>query len=88
MMTPEEFWLTAAQWGSFVRNGDPGACLYGFNEHGTVRSEEHRAQCIAYIETLCRDAADFNIAAGDDPATQHPELDALVAYLRQAPVAK
>ena len=69
-----------------MASGDPGSCLYGFDGRGVVQSEEHRAACIAYLETEGRKAADVNVAAGDDPEGQHPELDALVAYLKAAPV--
>jgi hypothetical protein len=85
-LSPKQFWITAAQWGSAMHSGDPGSCMYGFDERGVVQSEEHRQDCIAYIEGDCRKAADTNVAAGDDPAGQHPELDALLEYLKTAPV--
>lgn len=43
-------WGYAAQWGSYMTSGDPGACMYGFDESFTVQSEEHRADCIAWME--------------------------------------
>lgn len=49
-MTNEEAWLYAAQWGSYICDGDPGACMYGFNEDFLVQSESHRADCIAEME--------------------------------------
>ena len=48
-MTPSEAWLYAASWGSFMRSGDPGACMYGFDERFKVQSEEHRADCLKWI---------------------------------------
>ena len=85
-LTPKKFWETAASWGSFMTSGDPGACMYGFDERGVVQSEDHRAECIAYIEKECRAAAKVNGAAGEDEAAQNRELDALIGYLRGAPV--
>jgi hypothetical protein len=84
---PSEFAGIAAQWGSLMQAGDPGACLYGFSESGLVQSEAHRQACLDYIARDCRRAADTNVAAGGDPAGQHPELDAMAEYLATAPVA-
>jgi hypothetical protein len=81
-MTPCEFWLKAAQWGSYMTDGDPGACLYGFDERGAVQSEAHRQRCITYLDGECRHAADVN----DDPTADHAELDSLIAYLQTAPI--
>lgn len=80
-MKPVDFWLGMAEWGSLMHNGDPGACMYGFDERGVVQSEKHRAACLAYIDGPCREAADINVAAGEDATTQHPHLDALRAHL-------
>lgn len=85
-LTPKQFWGIAATWGSLMTSGDPGACMYGFDEKGVVQSEEHRADCIAYIEKHCREAAKINGAAGEDEAAQNRELDAMIRYLRSAPV--
>lgn len=87
-MTPKQFWETAATWGSFVKNGDPGACMYGFDEKGLVQSEDHRADCLRFIENECREAARVN-AAGDADMLQeqNAELDELVSYLKTAPVS-
>ena len=84
---PSEFAGIAAQWGSLMRAGDPGSCLYGFGPDGLVRSERHRLACLEHIETECRRAADLNMASGDDPKEQHWQLDAMVAYLKTCPVS-
>ena len=87
ILSPKQFWLLAASWGSAVTSGDPGACMYGFTERGLVQSEEHRRDCIAYIEHDCRRAAEVNAEAGVDGAEVHPdELEAMLNYLRNAPV--
>jgi len=85
-MTPKEFWLAAASWGSAMTSGDPGACMYGFSENGVVQSEQHRQDCIQWIETECRKAALANAAAGENLAEQTAELDAMLEYLKTAPV--
>ena len=84
---PSEFSGIAAQWGSFVTNGDPGACLYGFGDDGLVQDEDHRKACLEYIEAHCRKAADTNVASGDEPEGQHDQLDAMVEYLKSCPVS-
>ena len=81
-MSPEEFWLTAATWGSYMTGGDPGACMYGFDERGAVQSEQHRKDCIEWLDKDCRKCA----ASGDDPRGLNEEIDNLIAYLRTAPV--
>lgn len=80
MLTPKQFWLKAAQFGSMNTAADPGACLYGFDEHGLVQSERHRRDCIGYLETIRdRTTSPGNAAAAGD-------IDALLEYLRSAPV--
>lgn len=82
-MTPKEFWLAAAQWGSAITGGDPGACMYGFDEKGLVQTEAHRADCLAWIEH-CRKGIDQT--SKTEAAERNRELDDLVAYLQTAPV--
>lgn len=43
LMSPRAAWGYAASWGSMMTGGDPGACMYGFDERFTVQSEQHRA---------------------------------------------
>lgn len=86
-MTPKQFWETAASWGSAMTSGDPGACMYGFDEKGLVQSEQHRADCINWIEKECRKAAIANVSPEQSLDELNAELDALVAYLRTAPIA-
>ncbi|MNU37026.1 hypothetical protein D3C71_256480 [compost metagenome] len=86
ILNPKQFWEMAATWGSAMTSGDPGACMYGFDERGVVQSEGHRQACIDYIESECRRAAEINIAAGEDAAEQHGEIEAMLAYLKGAPV--
>ena len=81
-MTAGEFAYAASQWGSYMSAGDPGACMYGFDDSGHVQSEEHRQACIDWINNHCRSAADMN----DDPESDHRRLDDMLAYLRPAPI--
>ncbi|WP_145284423.1 hypothetical protein [Rosistilla oblonga] len=43
----------AASWGSFMRSGDPGACMYGFDSDCRPQSEEHRQDVINHMNR-CR----------------------------------
>jgi hypothetical protein len=82
MLTPEKFWIQAAQWGSDMRDGDPGSCLYTFDERGLVQSEPHRAQCIAWLDGRCRSAA----ALKEDLVADNAMIDELLADHRAAPL--
>lgn len=83
-MSNEEAWNYAASWGSYVTSGDPGACLYGFDERFVVQSETHRENCIremqnnrAYVETH---RADYE-------PDELEMIDALLRKLKAAPCA-
>ncbi len=52
-MKPMEAYEYAASWGSFLRSGDPGACMYGFNSDCRPQSEEHRQAVIEWMKQ-CR----------------------------------
>lgn len=73
----------AAQWGSYMTSGDPGACMYGFSDSYGVQSEEHRQQCLAWIDGPCRAMVKVN----DDPEADGEQLDELRAMIVAAPVA-
>ena len=86
-LTPNEFWLMAASWGSAMTAGDPGSCMYGFDENGLVQSEEHRQNCIEYIETECRRIADADTASdGGGTGQRAGEIQAMLMYLKTAPI--
>lgn len=80
-MTNEQAWLYAASWGSYMHAGDPGACLYGFDERFRVQSETHRANCL-------REMTGNRAYVAANPEDYEPdELDqiaALVAKLEAA----
>lgn len=77
--TPSQFWLVAASWGSYIRGGDPGACMYGFGESGRVQSEEHRRRCINWIDNHCLPGANQN---------NQKQLNKMKRYLLTAELAK
>lgn len=81
-MTPFEFFATAVNWGSYMSAGDPGACMYVFNETGLPQSEAHRRACISWLSCECRVAA----LANEDPETDLAEIEEMIAYLEAAPV--
>ena len=74
-LTPSEAYQYAATWGSFMRSGDPGACMYGFQEDCRPQSEQHRQDVISYIGT-CR------LSVLNDPDNfDDDELENLDAFL-------
>jgi len=85
-MKPYEAWLYAASWGSYMTNGDPGACMYGFSEDCRPQSERHRADCLAWIDTECLPAVRENPQGFDDD--EESKLLDLRAYLAGAPVTE
>jgi len=84
-MSPRDAWLYAASWGSYMRAGDPGACMYGFDARFHLKSEAHRAACLDHIAG-CR-----RIVEGHPPGYAPDELDQMAAFeaaLRAAPIAE
>ena len=75
-MTPVQAWLYAASWGG----GRNGMCLYGFYEDCLPQSEQHRQDCITHLEDDCLPYARLSAVA------EVPKLEALIAYLRKAPL--
>lgn len=82
-MTKEEAWLYAASWGSYMSSGDPGACMYGFDERFCVQSEGHRADCLEHLNG-CR--AYVVITPDDYEPDELEKLDALAEKLKAAPL--
>jgi hypothetical protein len=82
-VTNKEAWLYAAAWGSYIREGDPGACLYGFSERFQVQSEAHREACLREMK---KNRAFVVICPEDYDRDELEKIDALVAKLRAAPL--
>lgn len=83
-MSPHDAWLYAASWGSYMTSGDPGACMYGFDEKFVMQSEQHRADVLdqmkanrAYVEANRKDYAPGELA----------EMDSFIEAVKAAPVA-
>lgn len=77
-MTPMEAYEYTSSWGSFLRSGDPGACMYGFNSDCRPQSEEHRQDVINYMKT-CR----LNVIERPDDFNEDEleKLDAFVEFI-------
>jgi hypothetical protein len=78
VMSNHDAWLYAAQWGSAMTGGDPGACLYGFSEDFRVYNEEHRANCIREMRHN-RDYVTKNPEHYDDDELE--KIDSLIKTL-------
>lgn len=81
-MSSKTAWLYAATWGSYIRAGDPGACMYGFDESFILQHEGHRAECLAEME---RNRAAVVAKPGDYDADELVKLDSFVETLTTAP---
>lgn len=77
-MTPIEVYECAASWGSFLRSGDPGACMYGFKSDCRPQSEEHRQDVINHMKT-CR--SNVTERPEDFDEDELEKLDAFVEFI-------
>ncbi len=75
--TRERAVRAAESWWSVMTWNDPGVALYAFGSTGLVQSEQHRADCLAYLEPRVGDAED---------ATDWRELVSLRRYIAAAPI--
>jgi hypothetical protein len=82
-------WGYAAQWGSYMTAGDPGACMYGFNEHFRVQNEEHRQRSIKWMQDA-RQQVETRMDHPDwDGVYEEDELeniDQLIDFLQRAEI--
>lgn len=81
-MSDREALEYAPTWGSFMTNGDPGACMYGFGDKFQVQSEAHRADCLAWMKDCRRNVEE---RPGDFDDDELERLDSFVAALKAAP---
>ncbi|MCC9602863.1 hypothetical protein LOC67_20120 [Stieleria sp. JC731] len=72
-MEPLEAYEYASSWGAFMKNGDPGACMYGFNSDCRPQSEEHRQAVIEWMKQ-CR------LVVTERPAGFEDELEKLDTF--------
>lgn len=76
LITPREAYDIASQWGSYMRDGDPGAAFYTFSgSDATPQGPKHRAQLIAYTLDCLKGAE------GQDRA----DLESLLKFFQDMP---
>ena len=68
VMEKEEAVRIASLWGSYMRAGDPGICMYGLSTTGKVQSQAHRQELLHYIDEHC-------LKQPDDPDRQNDPED-------------
>lgn len=85
LMSPKDAWLYAASWGSYVRSGDPGACMYGFSEDCRPQSEDHRQAVIEHCEKVCIPIIENNPENHEEDELD--QMNAFLDYIKQAPLA-
>jgi hypothetical protein len=77
LLTPQEAFEIASQWGSYMRNGDPGSVFYTFpTNKALVQNEEHRTDLLAYTHTLLQQVR---------YSSQREELERLQRYFLESP---
>ena len=79
---PQEAYSYAAQWGSYMTSGDPGACMYGFDERFHVQTEQHRTDC---LEWVAKSRKSVEAKPANYETDELDKLDALADALRLAP---
>jgi len=68
----------AASWGSFLRSGDPGACMCGFISDCRPQSEEHRQAVIEWMKQCRLNVTNQSSDFDDDELEM---MDAFVAFI-------
>lgn len=82
MITAKTAARIASLWGSLMTAGDPGACFYGFHlDDGRPQDEDHRADCIAYTESLLK----AERASETEPGNV-AELESLLEWFKACPL--
>lgn len=86
-MKSEEFWREATRWGHRLNTDPRRMCLFGFDERGEVRDEQHRRAVMHLLNTSGRKVA-MRADAGQDylGSPDQKTIDAMIAYVRSAPV--
>ena len=74
-MSPEEAYEVASQWGSYMRDGDPGAVFYTFpTGDARPQSPDHRLTLISHTRT-CQMIAASRALEADEDAEDDPNDD-------------
>lgn len=65
MLTASQAYRIALRWEFHMISGEPAGHFYGFHTNdGRPVSEEHRRQCLAYLELACIPLANVGIDHG------------------------
>lgn len=76
LITKERAYALASQWGSFINDTDPGACMYGFHvDDGRPVSDAHRLDCLKWLRSRRADTA-----------KDERELQQLIRFMANAPL--
>lgn len=78
-----------ATWGSYMTAGDPGACMYGFDDTGRPQTENHKADSIAWLEgcklNVLADPENFtDEETGQDADDELEKIARCIAFLKDA----
>lgn len=83
-MTRQEAIEYCPQWGSMMTGGDPGACMYGFDDKGRPANPVSRDAILDWIDSHCLPAAQGRIDSGKADEAEMEDVDklnALRAYI-------
>lgn len=79
LISPAKAYRIASQYGSYIDNSDPGACMYAFfHADGRPITEEHRGNCLRWLRSL------------PVACTKHDERERLqlIRFLANSPLRK
>ncbi len=77
-MNASEAYEYASSWGSYIRSGDPGACMYGYNANCRPQNEAHRQETIQYMKG-CRQYVEQNPDQYDEDELE--KMDDFLEYI-------
>ena len=84
LISPATAYEIASQWGSLIRNGDPGAVFYSFPVNDArPQDEAHRAALIAYTDDCLSGLREDR----EDYAEDFASLTALRAFFVASPLS-
>lgn len=81
LLTQAQALEIAEGWASMTDASDPGRWLYSFTSTEGIENEEHRTEMLAYVDGILAGSLDQQ----DDSVLERADLEALRAYLAEAP---
>lgn len=87
-LRPEQVATVAASWGSYMSNGDPGACMYAIGQDGLLPTEDLRKRCLEYIDRSCLPLVEPPCPSKGYTQRDVQELRALRRYIETAEVRR